>query len=65
MAWWHISSEDGDLQEFFGKGMVIGFTVLFTMLLILAGGIEGGSSAHKLMAELGFVFALALVLGGR
>lgn len=41
--------------------MVVGFTIFGLVLLILAGGIEGSSSAKKFMRDLGFMF-LSLVL---
>lgn len=46
---------NGDLQQFFGTGMVLRFTMLGDVLLVLVGGIECAGSAQKLMRELGFV----------
>lgn len=63
MARWRIPLGDDDPQELFGNGVVVGCTVLSHVLLVLAGSIERGGSSHKLMRELGFMFAL--VLGGK
>lgn len=42
--------------------MALGFTVLLQMVLVLAGGLEGGGSAKKLVREFGFVLWGRLVL---
>ena len=49
-----------DLQNFFGTGVVLGFTVLRAVFLVLVGGSEGGGAAHKFVRNLGLVFALVL-----
>lgn len=55
MALRRILLVDCDLQEFFGTGMVFGFTVLGYVLLVLVSGSEGGCPAHKLVRKLGFM----------
>jgi hypothetical protein len=45
----------GHLQEFFGTGVALGFTVLFHILLVLVGSSEGAGSTQKFMREFGFM----------
>lgn len=50
----------GDLQKFFGKGMVLGLAVLLAVLLVFVGGSEGGSASNKFVRDLRLVCALVL-----
>ena len=50
-----ISLADDNLQELYGSGMVLGFTVLGHVFFVRVGGSEGGGSAQNLVRDLGFM----------